>query len=123
MTIRAGSAHSHHQRIVAQRTYLSGRNVQDVASGEAGGAGIRESALRSTFSTSRGPRRNSASRSIPASRACRPRWRSVIGPAVAIPTIRSGQTDDWMNEIYPLWVAAHGIMIITPVNWYHAPGA
>jgi multimeric flavodoxin WrbA len=31
------------------------------------------------------------------------------------------QTDDWMNEIYPLWVEAHGIMIITPVNWYHAP--
>jgi multimeric flavodoxin WrbA len=24
-----------------------------------------------------------------------------------------------MNEIYPMWVAAHGIMIITPVNWYH----
>src|SRR3954454_13855971 len=28
-----------------------------------------------------------------------------------------------MNEIYPLWVAAHGIMIVTPVNWYHAPTA
>ena len=27
-----------------------------------------------------------------------------------------------MNEIYPLWVAAHGIMPITPVNWYQAPG-
>jgi multimeric flavodoxin WrbA len=26
-----------------------------------------------------------------------------------------------MNEIYPMWVAAHGIMIITPVNWYQAP--
>ena len=23
-----------------------------------------------------------------------------------------------MNEIYPMWVAAHGIMIISPVNWY-----
>src|SRR5581483_11410182 len=23
-------------------------------------------------------------------------------------------------EIYPLWVRAHGIMLITPVNWYHA---
>src|SRR5262249_19079707 len=29
-----------------------------------------------------------------------------------------GQTQDWMNDIYPMWVAAHGIMIITPVNWY-----
>jgi multimeric flavodoxin WrbA len=27
-----------------------------------------------------------------------------------------------MNDIYPLWVAAHGIMIVTPVNWYQAPG-
>jgi multimeric flavodoxin WrbA len=27
-----------------------------------------------------------------------------------------------MNEIYPLWVAAHGIMVITPVNWYQTPG-
>ena len=26
-----------------------------------------------------------------------------------------------MNEIYPLWVAAHGILIVAPVNWYHAP--
>jgi multimeric flavodoxin WrbA len=24
-----------------------------------------------------------------------------------------------MNEIYPMWVEAHGIMIVTPVNWYH----
>jgi multimeric flavodoxin WrbA len=24
-----------------------------------------------------------------------------------------------MNDIYPLWVRAHGIMLITPVNWYH----
>jgi multimeric flavodoxin WrbA len=29
-----------------------------------------------------------------------------------------GQTQDWMNEIYPLWVEAHGILLVTPVNWY-----
>ena len=23
-----------------------------------------------------------------------------------------------MNDIYPMWVAAHGIMIVTPVHWY-----
>ncbi len=28
-----------------------------------------------------------------------------------------------MNDINPMWVAAHGIMIVTPVNWYHAPTA
>ena len=26
-----------------------------------------------------------------------------------------------MNEIYPRWVAAHGVMIITPVYWYQSP--
>ncbi len=32
-----------------------------------------------------------------------------------------GQIHDWMNELYPRWVAAHGVMIITPVHWYQAP--
>src|SRR5436305_13498111 len=27
-------------------------------------------------------------------------------------------TQDWMNEIYPMWVRAHGVIIVTPVNWY-----
>ena len=42
-------------------------------------------------------------------------------PCSCYPNYALGQTDDWMNEIYPLWVAAHCIMIVTPVNWYHAP--
>jgi multimeric flavodoxin WrbA len=42
-------------------------------------------------------------------------------PCSCYPNYALGQTDDWMNEIYPLWVAAHGIMIITPVHWYQAP--
>jgi multimeric flavodoxin WrbA len=44
-------------------------------------------------------------------------------PCSCYPNYSLGQTDDWMNEIYPMWVAAHGIMIVTPVNWYHAPTA
>ena len=44
-------------------------------------------------------------------------------PCSCYPNYSLGQTDDWMNEIYPLWVAARGIMIIAPVNWYHAPSA
>ena len=32
-----------------------------------------------------------------------------------------GQVNDWMAEIYPRWVAAHGVMIVTPVYWYQAP--
>ena len=43
-------------------------------------------------------------------------------PCSCYPNYSLGQTHDWMNEIYPLWVAAHGIMIVTPVNWYQAPG-
>src|SRR5690348_3769827 len=44
-------------------------------------------------------------------------------PCSCYPNYSLGQTDDWMNEIYPLWVAARGIMIVAPVNWYHAPTA
>jgi multimeric flavodoxin WrbA len=39
-------------------------------------------------------------------------------PCSCYPNHSLGQTQDWMNEIYPMWVAAHGIMIVTPVNWY-----
>lgn len=39
-------------------------------------------------------------------------------PCSCYPNHSLGQSQDWMNEIYPMWVAAHGIMIISPVNWY-----
>lgn len=39
-------------------------------------------------------------------------------PCSCYPNHSLGQVNDWMNEIYPLWVEAHGIMIVTPVNWY-----
>jgi multimeric flavodoxin WrbA len=41
-------------------------------------------------------------------------------PCSCYPNYSLGQTHDWMNEIYPLWVAAHGVMIITPIHWYQA---
>ena len=37
-------------------------------------------------------------------------------PCSCYPNYSLGQTQDWMNDIYPMWVAAHGIMIVTPVN-------
>ncbi|WGD49185.1 flavodoxin family protein [Bradyrhizobium sp. CB1650] len=43
-------------------------------------------------------------------------------PCSCYPNYALGQASDWMNEIYPLWVAAHGILIVAPVNWYHVPG-
>lgn len=42
-------------------------------------------------------------------------------PCSCYPNHSLGQTGDWMNEIYPRWVAAHGVMIVTPVHWYMAP--
>jgi multimeric flavodoxin WrbA len=42
-------------------------------------------------------------------------------PCSCYPNHSLGQVSDWMNDIYPKWVAAHGIMIITPVYWYQAP--
>lgn len=43
-------------------------------------------------------------------------------PCSCYPNHALGQVDDWMNEIYPMWVAAHGVMLVTPVHWYQAPG-
>lgn len=42
-------------------------------------------------------------------------------PCSCYPNHALGQVQDWMNDIYPMWAAAHGIMIISPVNWYQAP--
>ena len=42
-------------------------------------------------------------------------------PCSCYPNHAMGQGPDWMSEIYPRWVGAHGIMIVTPVNWYQAP--
>jgi multimeric flavodoxin WrbA len=42
-------------------------------------------------------------------------------PCSCYPNHALGQTPDWMNEIYPLWVAAHGVAILTPTYWLQAP--
>ena len=42
-------------------------------------------------------------------------------PCSCYPNHAMGQVSDWMNELYPRWVAAHGVMIVTPVYWYQAP--
>jgi multimeric flavodoxin WrbA len=44
-------------------------------------------------------------------------------PCSCYPNHALGQTGDWMNEIYPRWVAAHGILIVTPVHWFQVPSA
>ena len=42
-------------------------------------------------------------------------------PCSCYPNHAMGQVNDWMNELYPRWVAADGVMIVTPVYWYQAP--
>ena len=42
-------------------------------------------------------------------------------PCSCYPNHSERQTGDWMNEIYERWVAAHGIIILTPVYWYQTP--
>jgi multimeric flavodoxin WrbA len=44
-------------------------------------------------------------------------------PCSCYPNHSLGQVQDWMNEIYPKWVRAHGIMIISPVYWHQSPSA
>ncbi|HSN24780.1 MAG TPA: flavodoxin family protein [Kofleriaceae bacterium] len=42
-------------------------------------------------------------------------------PCSCYPNHALGQTLDWMNELYPRWVAAHAIAIVTPVYWLQSP--
>jgi multimeric flavodoxin WrbA len=44
-------------------------------------------------------------------------------PCSCYPNHAMGQTNDWMAELYPRWVAAHGILIVCPVHWYQAPAS
>jgi multimeric flavodoxin WrbA len=39
-------------------------------------------------------------------------------PCSCYPNHALRQTGDWMNEIYELWVRAHGVILMTPVYWY-----
>ena len=41
-------------------------------------------------------------------------------PCSCYPNHAQRQTGDWMNEIYERWVAAHGVILLTPVYWYQA---
>lgn len=42
-------------------------------------------------------------------------------PCSCYPNHSLGQVQDWMNELYPRFVAAHGILFVTPVYWYQSP--
>ncbi len=42
-------------------------------------------------------------------------------PCSCYPNHATGQVNDWMNELYPRWVAAHGVLIVAPTHWYQSP--
>jgi multimeric flavodoxin WrbA len=42
-------------------------------------------------------------------------------PCSCYPNHSLRQTGDWMNALYPRWIAAHGVMLITPTHWYQSP--
>jgi multimeric flavodoxin WrbA len=44
-------------------------------------------------------------------------------PCSCYPNHALGQTNDWMDEIYPRWTAAHGVFVLCPVHWYQAPAS
>ena len=39
-------------------------------------------------------------------------------PCSCYPNHELAQVNDWMAEIYERWVAAHGILLVTPTHWY-----
>jgi multimeric flavodoxin WrbA len=40
-------------------------------------------------------------------------------PCSCYPNHAFNQVNDWMAEIYERWVSAHGVILVTPTNWYH----
>jgi len=44
-------------------------------------------------------------------------------PCSCYPNHAERQTGDWMNDIYEMWVRAHGVILVTPVYWYQAASA
>ena len=40
-------------------------------------------------------------------------------PCSCYPNHAFDQVNDWMAEIYERWVSAHGVILLTPCNWYH----
>jgi multimeric flavodoxin WrbA len=42
-------------------------------------------------------------------------------PCSCYPNHALGQVQDWMNEIFARWVAAHGVMLVLPVHWFQVP--
>jgi multimeric flavodoxin WrbA len=42
-------------------------------------------------------------------------------PCSCYPNHAQRMTNDWMAEIYEKWVAAHAVIILTPVYWYQTP--
>ena len=81
----------------------------------------RERGFEIECSTSAGSPPNTAAMIYPCKTCVSTAMPLCHWPCSCYPNHALGQAGDWMNEIYPMWAAAHGIMIVCPVNWYQAP--
>ena len=116
-------AHPADQRLDAQRPDLSRRDVQELPAGRdrPRAPSSASAASRPSCSISACSPRSTICTSIPANPACRRAMPLCHWPCSCYPNHSLGQVNDWMNDIYPMWTAAHGVMIVTPVNWYQVP--
>jgi multimeric flavodoxin WrbA len=44
-------------------------------------------------------------------------------PCSCYPNHATSQVNDWMNEIFERWTAAHGVLLLTPTHWYSTSSA
>ena len=124
-TRRSGDALAHpdRQRLNALRAHVPRRDVEELAARRDRAATIAESADSRPTSSTSAASTSEYGRDIHPCKSCVSTAMPLCHwPCSCYPNYALGQAHDWMNEIYPLWVAAHGIMIVTPVNWYQAPG-
>ena len=101
----AAAAHPADQRLVAQRAHLPGRDVQVLSAGRDRARGDREPRRsRPRCSTSRGSVAEYG-RNIHPCKACFSTAPALCHwPCSCYPNHSLGQTQDWMNDIYPMWV-------------------
>src|SRR5207253_6412573 len=92
------------------KTFRLARQVQDVLAGERFEVDFLDlSLLTSEYGRKIHPCKACVSTAMP---LCH--W-----PCSCYPNHSLNQVHDWMNDIYERWTAAHGVVLLTPVNWYH----
>ena len=117
-------ARARHLRLAAQRRHLPRRDLEDLSPRRPGRARcwraskvevdfLDLSLLTSEYGRHIHPCKGCVSTAMP---LCH--W-----PCSCYPNHSLDQVNDWMTEIYERWVAAHAVIIVTPMHWYQTPSA